>query len=106
MLDEVLAYEVYAIDIVLPDDTSSLVIEEGRDLLTLVTCEPYMINTHRLLVKAERIPFSSEQAEEEHVREPLEEQNKFKVNIIDLVIILLVILFIVLFIVLLLKSRK
>ena len=106
VLDEVLAYEVYAIDVVLPYDTGSLVIEEGRDLLTLVTCEPYMINTHRLLVKAERIPFVTEQAEEEHIRQPHEKPNKVKVHFKDVAIILAVMLFVVLFIVLLLKSRK
>lgn len=40
--------------IVLPDDTSSLAVREGRDLVTLVTCTPYGVNSHRLLVHAER----------------------------------------------------
>ena len=106
VLDDVLAYEVYAIDIVLPDDTSNLVIEKGRDLLTLVTCEPYMINTHRLLVKAERIPFVTEQAEEEHVRKPSEKPHKVKVGIKEVAIISFVLVFVILFIALLLKSRK
>lgn len=54
VLDRVLYYEVYSIDVVLPDDTSSLMIEKGRDLATLVTCTPYGSNTHRLLVHGER----------------------------------------------------
>ena len=41
---------------VLPDDLSDLQIEEGKDLCTLITCTPYGINTHRLLVRGHRIP--------------------------------------------------
>lgn len=55
VLDEVLTYEVDQIRIVLPDDLSDLTIEEGRDYCTLVTCTPYGINTHRLLVRGRRI---------------------------------------------------
>ena len=49
-----LAYEVYSKETVLPDDTSSLGIQQGRDLVTLVTCTPYGVNSHRLLVHARR----------------------------------------------------
>ena len=55
VLDEVLTYEVDQIRIVLPDDLSELAIEEGKDYCTLVTCTPYGINTHRLLVRGRRI---------------------------------------------------
>lgn len=106
ILDEVLAYEIYEIDVVLPHETSNLKIEKGRDLLTLVTCEPYMINTHRLLVKAERVPFTIEQAKEENIRQPLEKPNKFKIDIKELAIILAVLFFIIIFILLLLKKQK
>ena len=54
VLGEDHAYEVTSIETVLPDETDSLVIEEGRDLCTLVTCTPYGVNTHRLLVHGER----------------------------------------------------
>ncbi len=54
-MDEVLTYEVDQIRIVLPDDLTALQIEEGMDLCTLVTCTPYGINTHRLLVRGHRI---------------------------------------------------
>ena len=54
VLGEDHAYEVTSIEVVLPDETDSLVIERGRDLCTLVTCTPYGINSHRLLVHAER----------------------------------------------------
>lgn len=55
ILDEVLTYEVDQILIVEPQEMSSLQIIEGEDLCTLVTCTPYAINTHRLLVRGHRI---------------------------------------------------
>ncbi|MDR2834305.1 MAG: class C sortase, partial [Streptococcaceae bacterium] len=53
-----LAYEVFRIKVVEPDDLSMIQVEEGRDLASLLTCTPYMINTHRLIVTGERIPFT------------------------------------------------
>ncbi len=55
VLDEILTYEVDQILIVEPTDTKSLQIVEGADLCTLVTCTPYGINSHRLLVRGHRI---------------------------------------------------
>ena len=55
ILNEILTYEVDQILIVNPDETQSLLIEEGQDLCTLVTCTPYGINTHRLLVRGHRV---------------------------------------------------
>ena len=55
VLDEVLTYEVDQILIVEPQETGALQIEEGQDYCTLVTCTPYGINTHRLLVRGHRI---------------------------------------------------
>lgn len=55
VLNEILTYQVYETVTVLPHEVDSLKIEAGRDLCTLVTCTPYGVNTHRLLVKAERI---------------------------------------------------
>ena len=55
VLDEILTYEVDQILIVEPYDLSSLEIVPGEDLMTLVTCTPYGINTHRLLVRGHRI---------------------------------------------------
>ncbi|MDB7358492.1 class C sortase [Enterococcus faecium] len=65
VLGEKLAYQVGNIQVVLPDDTSVLTIEEGKDLVTLLTCTPYMINTHRLLVTGHRIPYSESVKNEE-----------------------------------------
>lgn len=55
VLDEVFTYSVDQILIVEPDDVSALEIERGKDLCTLVTCTPYGINTHRLLVRGHRV---------------------------------------------------
>ena len=55
VLDETLTYEVDQILIVEPQETGSLRIEEGKDYCTLVTCTPYGINTHRLLVRGKRV---------------------------------------------------
>lgn len=65
VLDEVLTYQVDQILIVEPNDTEALQIEEGKDLCTLVTCTPYGINTHRLLVRGHRI---KNQAQGETIR--------------------------------------
>ena len=56
VLNETITYECDQVRIVLPDDLSDLRIEEGKDLCTLVTCTPYGINTHRLLVRGHRVP--------------------------------------------------
>ena len=61
VLGEVLAYEVDAINTVVPTDTSLLQIEEGKDLVTLVTCIPFGVNTHRLLVRGHRVLYTPEQ---------------------------------------------
>ncbi len=55
VLDETLTYQIYEIATVLPHEVDGLKIEDGRDLCTLVTCTPYGVNTHRLLVKGQRI---------------------------------------------------
>lgn len=55
VLNEVLTYEVDNISIVLPTEVDQLQIEEGKDLCTLMTCTPYGINTHRLLVRGHRV---------------------------------------------------
>ena len=60
VLGDTLAYEVDSINIVLPTDTSLLQIEEGKDLVTLVTCTPFGVNTHRLLVRGHRVPYVPE----------------------------------------------
>ena len=61
VLGNTLAYEVDGINTVVPTDTILLQIEEGKDLVTLVTCTPFGINTHRLLVRGHRVPYTPEQ---------------------------------------------
>ena len=61
VLGETLAYKVDAIHTVLPTDTSLLQIADGKDLVTLVTCTPFGVNTHRLLVRGHRVPYTPEQ---------------------------------------------
>ena len=58
-LDETLAYMVLDIHTVLPEDTEQLTIDPNRDSCTLVTCTPYGVNTHRLLVRGERIEYET-----------------------------------------------
>ena len=55
VLDETYCYQVDQIRIVLPEDLSNLALEQGKDYCTLVTCTPYGVNTHRLLVRGKRI---------------------------------------------------
>ena len=55
ILDETLTYQVDQIRVVEPEDLSALALEKGKDLCTLVTCTPYGINTHRLLVRGHRV---------------------------------------------------
>lgn len=66
VLDETLAYEVDQIEVILPEELSLLQPEEDRDLLTLLTCTPYAVNTHRLLVRGTRVPYV-ESAVQDHV---------------------------------------
>lgn len=61
VLDEVMTYEVDQILIVEPNDLSALAIEKGKDLCTLVTCTPYGVNSHRLLVRGHRVENESEE---------------------------------------------
>ena len=72
VLDETLTYQIYKIEAVKPDNTSSLIIQEGEDLVTLITCTPYGKNTHRLLVHGRRI----EEKEDEPIYEPKIEKKK------------------------------
>lgn len=69
VLDETITYQVYDIETVDPDDSSSLHIHKGEDIVTLITCTPYGKNTHRLLVHGKRIEETEAIAAEEPVIE-------------------------------------
>ncbi len=60
---ETLAYRVDQIKIILPNELDDLTKVVGHDYLTLFTCTPYSVNTHRLLVRGERVPYTPEVAE-------------------------------------------
>ena len=97
VLNETLAYHVTEINTVLPYETDLLGIVPGEDLCTLITCTPYGVNTHRLLVRGSRIPYEEALTlEEESVAaeavESTWEQNYAKGIIIGIVIALLLIL--------------
>src|SRR5690625_2924998 len=57
VLDEIYAYQVFDIEIVLPHQTEWLQLNDDEEIVTLLTCEPYMVNTHRMLVKGKRVPY-------------------------------------------------
>ncbi len=63
VLDRTLKYAVTGTDVVDPDDSEKLEIVKNKDMLTLVTCYPYGINSHRLLVHAERVPYEAATAD-------------------------------------------
>ena len=65
VLNKTLAYQVDQILTVKPEETESLGIQDGEDLVTLVTCTPYAVNTHRLLVRGHRIDYDEAKAVEE-----------------------------------------
>ena len=73
VLGETLTYEVDKIDVVLPENTDTIVVEKDKDYITLVTCTPYMINSHRLLVRGVRI--ENEEAESEDIENKVDIQN-------------------------------
>ena len=87
VLDEHLAYEVDEINVVLPEEVSLLDIVPGEDLCTLVTCTPYGVNTHRLLVRGHRVPYVPP---EEPTKTLWEKMSELKFAIITLLVVLLI----------------
>lgn len=64
VLDQTLAYEVDQIEVIEPEELSLLQPEEDKDLVTLLTCTPYAVNTHRLLVRGTRVPYEETETED------------------------------------------
>lgn len=87
VLDETLAYEVDQILTVLPEDTEALSIVPGEDYATLVTCTPFAINTHRLLVRGHRIPY--EEANEKEPDENIKPKLSFTAKVLIATIIVI-----------------
>lgn len=67
-LKETLAYEADQISVIEPTELDKLAIVPGQDYLTLLTCTPYMINSHRLLVRGHRIPYSEKEEKTEEAK--------------------------------------
>ena len=65
VLNKTLCYEVDKISVVKPEETSALAVEEGEDLVTLLTCTPYGVNTERLLVRGHRVPYVEQEVADE-----------------------------------------
>lgn len=78
-LDKVLAYQVDQIKVVLPSETEDLLIVNDKDYATLLTCTPYGVNTHRLLVRGHRIPYEAigkDKPRENHSEAPIVEKRE------------------------------
>ncbi len=65
VLNEIHAYKVCEVNVVLPTELENLVAEPGKDYITLVTCTPYGVNSHRMLVKGERTEYNADEAAQE-----------------------------------------
>ena len=80
VLDKILAYKIYETKVILPDKIDELQITSGKDYVTLVTCTPYGVNSHRLLVKGERAEYSQtvNQNSENHANNHLNAQTENK----------------------------
>lgn len=100
VLDETLTYEVDQIRIVEPQEIKEIEIEDGKDYCTLVTCTPYGINTHRLLVRGHRV---ENQAESQNIRVTADAMQIDPVIVAPLVAVPMLL---VLLIILLVKTRR
>ncbi|HIZ07158.1 MAG TPA: class C sortase [Candidatus Eubacterium avistercoris] len=76
VLDKTMAYRVTKISVIRPEETSMLKVEKDKDLVSLVTCTPYGVNTHRLVVTGERTAYS-EQVRQEAQKEKKPEKSKW-----------------------------
>lgn len=92
VLGETFAYEVDQILTVLPENTQALSIVPGQDYATLVTCTPYAVNTHRLLVRGHRIPYEEANAKEPDKKVKPELSFTAKVLIITIIVIAVILL--------------
>ncbi|WP_295147550.1 class C sortase [uncultured Peptoniphilus sp.] len=95
---ETLAYQVDQILVIEPWNFDPVLVVEGRDYMTLLTCTPYMINSHRLLVRGHRIPYVPEEKEEA--------EDKAKFNYKDLIVPGFVILLLIIIIFIYIKRRR
>lgn len=101
VLDQVLAYKVDQVLVVEPSDVEALSLQEGKDYVTLVTCTPYAINTHRLLVRGTRVEYNPEVLENTPVEKELGKDQIILYLSLGLVVVIL--LFVVFFVI---RSKK
>ena len=97
ILDETLTYEVDQILIVEPHETDDLLIQEGKDLCTLVTCTPYGVNSHRLLVRGHRIANQEEAVELRVTADAIQIEPLIVAPIVAVPLLLLMILLLLVF---------
>ena len=95
---ETLAYQVDQILVIEPWNFDPVLVVEGKDYMTLLTCTPYMINSHRLIVRGHRIPYVPEEKEEA--------EDKAKFNYKDLIVPGFVILLLIIIIFIYIKRRR
>ncbi|EOU1752923.1 class C sortase [Clostridium perfringens] len=93
VLDKKLEYKVDKISVVLPSDLSQLAIEKGEDLVTLVTCTPYGVNSHRLLVRGKRVNHSNDYRQIKNSY--IDNSNKNKKTYISIVLIAIILIVII-----------
>lgn len=94
ILDQALAYEVDQILVVEPSETEALQLQEGKDYVTLVTCTPYAINTHRLLVRGTRVEYDEQIAQSTPVEKKVSSSDKILyIGIIFAVLLLIFAIF-------------
>lgn len=103
VLGDTLAYKVCRIDVVLPTDSQLLSVEKQQDLVTLVTCTPYSVNTHRLLVRGQR-DISKEN--EQQLDEIIKPNTDYKLIVVICIAVAVGITLIAFFIVYLRKRKK
>lgn len=108
VFNELLTYEVDKIDIVEPSDVSGLQIETGSDYVTLITCTPYGVNSHRLLVRGHRIPNLPEDEQElvDGLSNGVKPVFRLDLNMLGLVLLGLVILGSLVFLLVSRRKRK
>lgn len=97
ILDQTLTYQVDKISVILPEDSSELSLFPGKDYCTLMTCTPYGINTHRLLVRGVRVENDKELLDVRVTADALKVEPLYVVPFIAAPVLLLLILWVVLF---------
>jgi sortase A len=106
ILDDILSYEIDQIKTVLPTDTKDLQIVQGEDYVTLVTCTPYGINTHRLIVRGKRVPYSETVIEEQAPETVTQTESGPPDQLVALVAALAVVLALLIILIIYTKKRR